>query len=372
MRQWRATGNALEAVASAHNDTLLPLDELGQADPREIGEVAYMLANGAGKERLRDRGGLRRPASWRVLFASTGEEGLADLLRRAGRPVKAGQAVRVLDVPADAGAGRGVFEELHDEASGDAFARLLREACAAQHGTAGPAFLAALAPLVGRPGWIEEVARPRLRAAAAELVPAEADGQVVRAAGRFALIGFAGELAAELGMLPWPPGAAAAAARSCFHAWLVLRGGTGGHETMALLAFLRRFIQAHGAARFETLREGEHEDAMLAESAPPDPRTMLRVGWKWTEQTHASDGRIRPCWHYGFALETFAAEVCEPLGLHPREARAKLAAAGVIATEAGGGEVRTTVRRRIPGHGRPRLVVVLPALLDGADEGNAD
>jgi hypothetical protein len=282
--------------------------------------------------------------------------------------VKAGQAVRVLDVPADAGAGRGVFEELPDEASGDAFARLLSEVCAAQHGTAGPAFLAALAPLVGQPGWIEEVARPRLRAVAAELVPAEADGQVVRAAGRFALIGFAGELAAELGVLPWPPGAAAAAAHECFRAWLALRGGTGGHEAMALLAFLRRFIQAHGAARFETLRE----DAMLAESVPRDPRTMLRVGWKWTEQTRASDGRISPCWHYGFALEAFAAEVCEPLGLHPHEARAKLAAARVIATEAGGGEVRTTVRRRIPGHGRPRLVVVLPALLDGADEGTAD
>ena len=45
---WRATGNALEGIASRHNDALLPLDELREVDPREAGMMAYMLANGQG------------------------------------------------------------------------------------------------------------------------------------------------------------------------------------------------------------------------------------------------------------------------------------------------------------------------------------
>ncbi|MBF0427212.1 MAG: DUF927 domain-containing protein, partial [Magnetococcales bacterium] len=51
LQRWRATSNGLEAVALAHNDSLLCLDELGQVDPREAGEIAYMLANGSGKAR---------------------------------------------------------------------------------------------------------------------------------------------------------------------------------------------------------------------------------------------------------------------------------------------------------------------------------
>lgn len=49
LRSWRSTANSLEAVAEAHCDTLLCLDELGQVNAREAGEVAYMLANGTGK-----------------------------------------------------------------------------------------------------------------------------------------------------------------------------------------------------------------------------------------------------------------------------------------------------------------------------------
>lgn len=45
---WRATGNALEGVAEAHNHSLLCLDELSQLAPAEAGEISYLLANGRG------------------------------------------------------------------------------------------------------------------------------------------------------------------------------------------------------------------------------------------------------------------------------------------------------------------------------------
>ncbi|MFA6386845.1 MAG: DUF927 domain-containing protein, partial [Candidatus Paceibacterota bacterium] len=41
LRQWRATDNALEIIAAIFNDSLLCLDEIGQASARVVSEVAY-------------------------------------------------------------------------------------------------------------------------------------------------------------------------------------------------------------------------------------------------------------------------------------------------------------------------------------------
>lgn len=125
LRTWRATSNGLESIAQSHCDALLALDEMGQVDPREAGEVAYMLANGAGKSRAKRDGSARPPAEWRVLFLSTGEMGLADKMIEGGKRPRAGQEVRLVDVPSDAGAGLGIFEEVHGFASSEVFARHL-------------------------------------------------------------------------------------------------------------------------------------------------------------------------------------------------------------------------------------------------------
>ena len=69
---WRATGNALEGIASRHNDALLPLDELREVAPREAGMIAYMLANGQGKGRARTDGEVRNRRHWTLLLFSTG------------------------------------------------------------------------------------------------------------------------------------------------------------------------------------------------------------------------------------------------------------------------------------------------------------
>ena len=45
IQQWRATSNGLESVAANYNHALLPLDEIAQADPKDIGEAVYLLSN---------------------------------------------------------------------------------------------------------------------------------------------------------------------------------------------------------------------------------------------------------------------------------------------------------------------------------------
>jgi uncharacterized protein (DUF927 family) len=73
VRSWRTTDNALEAVAAAHCDLLLCLDEMSEAAPEAVAACAYALANGAGKARAARDGSARRVTEWRLLFLSTGE-----------------------------------------------------------------------------------------------------------------------------------------------------------------------------------------------------------------------------------------------------------------------------------------------------------
>lgn len=59
-RTWRATGNGLEGIAAALSDTCLILDEIGEADGREVGSTIYALGNGTGKARANRSGGARQ------------------------------------------------------------------------------------------------------------------------------------------------------------------------------------------------------------------------------------------------------------------------------------------------------------------------
>ncbi len=100
VRTWRATSNGLEAAAVESNDTLLVLDEIGEADPVEIGRVIYALGNGRGKSRANVHGLARRVAQWRTVLLSSGEKTVEAHQEEGRQRTRAGQAVRLLDIPA--------------------------------------------------------------------------------------------------------------------------------------------------------------------------------------------------------------------------------------------------------------------------------
>jgi len=256
MRTWRATGNGLEGVAVQHSETLLCLDELGQLDPREVGQVAYMLGNGQGKTRASRSGSSRVAASWNVMFLSTGEIGLADLARegKPGRNAQAGQEVRILDVPADAGKGMGCFERLNGSDSAAAFSRQLSTSAREVYGTAAIAYIEAVAAVRSEVGDMIAASMAEFQQT---FVSAESDGQVIRAGRRFGLIAAAGELAIALGILPWPTREAFDAAGVMFRAWVARRGGTGSAEDRNIIERLCSFIDANGDARFSPMTGGE-------------------------------------------------------------------------------------------------------------------
>jgi len=85
----------------------------------------------------------------------------------------------------------------------------------------------------------------------ADIVPPNADGQVKRAARRFALVAAAGELATHAGVTPWEKGEACRATTACFNAWLEARGGSGASEIRDGIEQVRLFLERHGASRFQ-------------------------------------------------------------------------------------------------------------------------
>ena len=217
-QSWRSTDNALEAVALAHNDGLLALDELRQLDPAAAGAAAYALAAGVAKSRLRADAEMRARPTWRVLILSAGEIGMGDLIRLARGKDKsyAGQELRLLDVPADMGAGQGAWQALHDAPGGAVFSERLNSATAKHYGHAGPLFLERL--VAGGDDALAQVARYQVRFL--EKVHRFDDtGQARRGAQRFALAAAAGELAIRFGVVPWCKGEAAAACATLFDRW---------------------------------------------------------------------------------------------------------------------------------------------------------
>lgn len=256
VQPWRATINGLEAVAEAHNDATLFLDELAQVEAGEAANTAYLLANGQGKTRMTKAISIRKKLTWRLLFVSAGEVTLAEHAASAGKRTKGGAEVRMLNIEADAGRGLGMFEELHGASSPDIFVAQLREAAQQHYGT----------PLRS---YIENLVRDRSAAdqmirtatgSMAGVTPVEAAGEVRRAARRFALIGAAGELASMWGLTGWRDGEAIESAKRCFGEWLQGRGTAGDSDVEMGIRQVRAFLATQGASRFQTMGRSSRGD----------------------------------------------------------------------------------------------------------------
>ncbi|MGV8823893.1 DUF927 domain-containing protein [Methylibium petroleiphilum] len=269
LQRWRATDNGLESLAAQHSDGLLCLDELAQLDAKVAGESAYMLANGQGKSRAGRTGAARPRATWRLLFASAGEIGLAEHMAEVGKRTRAGQELRMIDMPADAGASRGLFEDLGGFESAGTLAQHLTRATEATYGNAGRAWLLWL---VDNTDGLTRTLRERMDAIERELVPEAAAGQVQRVGRRFALVAAAGELATEAGITEWPAGTSTDAARRCFNDWLTARpGGIGLSEDAQMLRQMRAWFGMHGDSRFKPWHRTDSDNK---------PNTPMMAGWR--------------------------------------------------------------------------------------------
>jgi putative DNA primase/helicase len=279
--KWNATKNAMEGMAAAHNDMPLILDEIGEANPKELGQAIYALAGGTGKRRMSSDATLKDVKSWRTILLSTGEISIADMLQQdGGKPVKGGQAVRLLDIPAvHPDTGDGVLMNLHGEKAAALFADRLKRNCGKYYGTAGPAFVRAMLS-VGL-----ETVRAKLRTAldglSSDLTPREASAEVGRAMQRMALVGAAALMAKELGLVPWEKKHIKEAVEEMVARYLSSRGGVGSEMERSVRS-VRDFIQANLDSRFSWLN---HTDSIV--------RTHNRAGFRDNENVYFLDAGFK-------------------------------------------------------------------------------
>lgn len=350
LRRWRATDNALEAVAAMHNDTVLILDELAQVDPKVAGQAAYMLANGEGKQRAHRTGSARPVLSWRTLVLSAGEISLAEHMRQDGKKAQAGQEVRLADVSADAGKGYGLFETLHGYTDAAALSRALCASAAQVYGTAAPEFITA----VLRAGdALREEMRVMRAAFCRAVLPGKADGQAYRAANRFALVAVAGELASRWGITGWEAGEADKAARICFRAWLEQRGGAANIEPARMVAQVKQFLERHGEARFVPWGSNR-QDWVIKD----------RAGFRRASSVQGTSDFAES---FYVLPETFKNEVCA--GFDYREVARALVAVGALKYDDKGRKF--TQKVRLPGMGgTPSCYVILPSIWETREDGD--
>jgi putative DNA primase/helicase len=226
---WRSTANALEGKAAEFNHMLLPLDEIGQADPIAVGASAYMLGNGQGKNRMGKTLATIKPKTWELLFLSTGEVSMDDYLRKAGMTVKGGMEARMPSFPADAGAGHGVFENLHGYSTAKEFVQALEEALGRQQGHGLDAYLTDLVKQRQAEGFDKQL-REQVHQVAGTLSQKYSDSAVGRVAVRLALVQVGLEFAHGCGLLPFPIEQCGWAVAQMLAAWLQFRGGEGSIE----------------------------------------------------------------------------------------------------------------------------------------------
>jgi len=197
IRRWNVTGNAVEALGAAHNDTLLALDELGTFFSKGIDALVYNLTGGQGKAAMTTSRQLQKQRAWTCLILSTGEISFKAKIEAGGSKVMAGQLIRMIDIAA----GDTIFHDTHGMEPAD-FANCIKNACSTWYGAAGPAFVSEIVA--------QRDCEPDLRAAlldaleqfTVELTPEGLLPEQARAVRRFALLRLAGELAVQFNILP--------------------------------------------------------------------------------------------------------------------------------------------------------------------------
>lgn len=275
---WRVTSSALERISEAHTGRFLPMDEVGEVDPRQLDEVGYMVSQGKGKGRFKMSGSnLAYIARWELIGLSTGEISTVEKLLEAGIKAKDGQRARILDIAID-GYRHGVFNDLHGHKSGRALSDTLIAATNTDHGVAGKAMVEVI---VSDITGVTAQARTEMAAFEA-LVDArrpDAQGGIHgRVRQRFALIAAAGELATASGITGWAAGTARAAAYAVYERWLNAQGPSPEQKARAADAAYIERLRLFLKVERDRIQDLDTRTCGSAEAQTPAPLVWRKAG----------------------------------------------------------------------------------------------
>jgi uncharacterized protein (DUF927 family) len=218
---WGGTEVGFDALALAHTDSGVALDEITLAKRHTAEQVVYKVASGTKGPRATSAGHLRETAHASVLVLSTGEMSLAQFI---GSSLQEGARKRLVDVPAEVVPGSAFetipCERIHIES------RRLFDAMKRQHGAVGRHWQRHVVEL-GPDGITADLDRHRkafLALSEVATVTEKAHPQVRAVVNRFALYAAALRMAIEAGLLPWTIENADAGIVACMQRWAAQRG----------------------------------------------------------------------------------------------------------------------------------------------------
>lgn len=312
---WYGTALGIANEAEAHNDGLLPLDEIGQgSNARDVATSAYTLFNGAGKLQGAKEGGNRELKRWRTVAISTGEMDVETFLTAGGLKVKAGQLVRLLNVPMEKAT------SFNGQPNGKAHADALKDAWLSNHGAAGREWVKWLASHQQEAKQAVREAQTRWRG----LIPADYGEQVHRVAERFAILEAA--LVAGRHITGWGEQESRDAIQHSFNAW-VKEFGTGNKEHQQIIEQCEAFLNAYGFSRYLPYPESDHRDLPIKELAG------YRTG--------------NPAGEESYKFYTFPAAFEQEIasGFNPRQFAKALASAGMLEAGDNGRHKKKALRK---------------------------
>lgn len=233
INSWRNTDNAMENLAKQYHDNLLCLDELAECEPKAVRNIAYMLANGQGKNRMTKDGKAQNLKEFRNITLSNGEITIQQKIAEIGITQKAGQEIRLTSLMADAGKGLGVFDDVADSKKA---VNELENACKQFCGVAGMMWLFNITTN-------RQQIRQTAKAYQDEFIShyPMIGYQAHRLLKQMAVVACAGELASDI--TGWERGKAITAVKACFDDWLERNGNHASLETRQIIAQVTHFLQ---------------------------------------------------------------------------------------------------------------------------------
>ena len=235
VRSWISTANGLAAVAAEQHDMLLGLDEIGLARPEDVDIATYHIVAGTSKLRATESGGLAKTSYWRTLVLSSGEIWLSEVFESLGRRPKAGQQIRLVELPVfgqyDA------FDELHRFQNSKLFVEHLKLQISKFHGSLFPEWM----NLLTSTDELAQYAKSEILRLVEQWRTSSMSSQVIRVLQRFALVATALSLASRNYLVPWDEEESIDSVRQVWAQWLAARGhvmNTEDHQVLVRLKVL--------------------------------------------------------------------------------------------------------------------------------------
>ncbi len=351
-KTWRTTDNALEGIAATHSDMLLALDELNQVDPRIIDNVVYMLGNGKGKNRSGSDYKGQSSLSWKLAFISNGEKTLEQYLGETGKSVTGGMEMRFIAVYASPHEDEqtrkqlGIFNDSKSFAGGADLSDQLRKAVNQYHGAPFQEFIKRI--VSGNQKVFKDFLFGGIEDFKQSTLGERANGQVGRAAEKFAVAGLAGELATSFGITGWTTGECIKAAKTQFKAWLTRRGGTGNIEEMQILKHVASQIELFGEKYFRRWDKKPNNDSTIIDEHVPSRNELW--GFRITEEIKSMAHGNTTEHLYLVTKQAFETQLCKGFD-HKRVARLLRSEGILILRNSELEKNRLCTREKLPGYG---------------------